>query len=117
MQAKRMITAVDVHAEGEGGRVITGGMPHLPGASVFEKHVDFVEGGGRTPPDAVVSIDGKAFQDYADIIRSQPVLDHQELKKGPAERYGRRQTPDGWVCVDLTTAYRYLDQRWDDLFV
>ena len=28
-----------------------------------------------------------------------------------------RQTPDGWVCVDLTTAYRYLDQRWDDLFV
>ena len=66
------------------------------GASVFEKHVDFVGGGGRTPPDAVVSVDGKAFKDYADIVRSQPVLDHQELKKGPAERYGRRQTPDGW---------------------
>lgn len=32
-----MITAVEAHAEGEGGRVITGGMPHLPGASVFEK--------------------------------------------------------------------------------
>ncbi len=33
----RMITAVDVHAEGEGGRVITGGMPHLKGNTVFEK--------------------------------------------------------------------------------
>ena len=32
-----MITAVEAHAEGEGGRVITGGMPHLPGNSVFEK--------------------------------------------------------------------------------
>ncbi len=32
-----MITAVEAHAEGEGGRVITGGMPHLKGASVFEK--------------------------------------------------------------------------------
>jgi N,N'-diacetyllegionaminate synthase len=66
------------------------------GASVFEKHVDFVGGGGRTPPDAVVSVDGKAFKAYADIVRSQPVLDHQELKKEPAERYGRRETPDGW---------------------
>lgn len=37
MRATRMITAVDVHAEGEGGRVITGGVPHLPGRSVFEK--------------------------------------------------------------------------------
>ena len=37
MRTTRMITAVEVHAEGEGGRVITGGMPHLPGASVFEK--------------------------------------------------------------------------------
>lgn len=37
MRASRMIAAVEAHAEGEGGRVITGGMPHLPGASVFEK--------------------------------------------------------------------------------
>jgi len=32
-----MITAVEAHAEGEGGRVITGGMPVLKGNSVFEK--------------------------------------------------------------------------------
>lgn len=32
-----MITAVEAHAEGEGGRVITGGMPLLKGGSVFEK--------------------------------------------------------------------------------
>lgn len=32
-----MITAVEAHAEGEGGRVITGGMPLLKGDSVFEK--------------------------------------------------------------------------------
>ncbi len=32
-----MITAVDVHAEGEPGRVITAGIPFLPGNSVFEK--------------------------------------------------------------------------------
>ena len=37
MRTTRMITAVEAHAEGEGGRVITGGMPHLPGNSVFEK--------------------------------------------------------------------------------
>lgn len=37
MRASRMISAVDVHAEGEPGRVITGGMPHLPGKTVFEK--------------------------------------------------------------------------------
>lgn len=27
---------VEAHAEGEGGRVITGGLPLLPGGSVFE---------------------------------------------------------------------------------
>ncbi|MCF2871638.1 proline racemase family protein [Octadecabacter sp. G9-8] len=37
MKMARMITAVEAHAEGEGGRVITGGMPHLKGNSVFEK--------------------------------------------------------------------------------
>lgn len=37
MHISRMISAVDAHAEGEPGRVITGGMPHLPGNSVFEK--------------------------------------------------------------------------------
>lgn len=37
MRAKRMITAVEAHAEGEGGRVITGGMPVLTGNTVFEK--------------------------------------------------------------------------------
>lgn len=37
MRLSRMITAVEAHAEGEPGRVITGGIPHLPGDSVFEK--------------------------------------------------------------------------------
>lgn len=37
MRASRLITSIEAHAEGEGGRVITGGMPHLPGATVFEK--------------------------------------------------------------------------------
>ena len=37
MQISRMITAVEAHAEGEPGRVITAGLPHIPGASVFEK--------------------------------------------------------------------------------
>ena len=37
MRASRMITAVEAHAEGEGGRVITGGMPPLKGETVFEK--------------------------------------------------------------------------------
>ena len=31
------LSAVEVHAEGEPGRVVTGGMPDIPGASVFEK--------------------------------------------------------------------------------
>lgn len=37
MRASRMITAVEAHAEGEPGRVITGGLPPIPGGSVFEK--------------------------------------------------------------------------------
>ena len=37
MRASRMISVVEVHAEGEPGRVITGGMPHMPGKSVFER--------------------------------------------------------------------------------
>ena len=37
MRTSRMLTAVEVHAEGEPGRVVTGGMPHMPGNSVFEK--------------------------------------------------------------------------------
>ena len=37
MHISRMITAVEAHAEGEPGRVITGGLPHIPGESVFAK--------------------------------------------------------------------------------
>lgn len=33
------ITTVEVHAEGEPGRVITGGLPPIPGATVFDKMV------------------------------------------------------------------------------
>ncbi len=40
MKTSRMFTAVEAHAEGEGGRVITGGMPLLRGASVFEQMQD-----------------------------------------------------------------------------
>lgn len=37
MRAVRMITAVEAHAEGEQGRVVTSGVPPLPGRTVFEK--------------------------------------------------------------------------------
>jgi len=37
MRSTRLITAVEAHAEGELGRVITAGAPPLPGQSVFEK--------------------------------------------------------------------------------
>ncbi|WP_293575473.1 proline racemase family protein [Phaeobacter sp.] len=40
MRTSRIIQAVEAHAEGESGRVITGGMPLLRGASVFEKMQD-----------------------------------------------------------------------------
>ncbi len=40
MRASRMLTVVDAHAEGEVGRVITGGLPPLRGATVFEKMQD-----------------------------------------------------------------------------
>ena len=40
MRASRMITAVEAHAEGEPGRVITGGMPPLRGDTVFEMMQD-----------------------------------------------------------------------------
>ena len=40
MAFKKMITAVDTHA-GEPMRVITGGVPHIPGSSVFEKMKGF----------------------------------------------------------------------------
>ena len=37
MRSSRMITAIEAHAEGEPGRVITGGVAPIPGASVFDK--------------------------------------------------------------------------------
>jgi proline racemase len=40
MRISRMFQAVEAHAEGEPGRVITGGMPHLRGDSVFAKMQD-----------------------------------------------------------------------------
>jgi proline racemase len=41
MRFERMITAVDLHACGEHGRVITGGVLDVPGASMFEKMTYF----------------------------------------------------------------------------
>lgn len=37
MRISNMITAVDAHACGEPGRVITGGVPPIPGSTMFEK--------------------------------------------------------------------------------
>lgn len=37
MRSLRMITAVDSHTEGEPARVVTGGIPHVPGATMREK--------------------------------------------------------------------------------
>ena len=37
MRFTSMLTAVDVHAEGEPGRVITSGVPPIPGATVLDK--------------------------------------------------------------------------------
>ncbi len=37
MRTSRVITAIEAHAEGEGGRVITAGLPRLKGASVKDK--------------------------------------------------------------------------------
>ena len=37
MRFNRMITAVEAHAEGEPGRVITGGIGDVPGATMFDK--------------------------------------------------------------------------------
>ncbi|MFN2519809.1 MAG: proline racemase family protein, partial [Candidatus Limnocylindria bacterium] len=37
MRFARMVSAVDVHAEGEPGRVIVGGVFDVPGATMFEK--------------------------------------------------------------------------------
>ena len=39
MHLSNMIAAVDAHACGEPGRVIIGGVPHIPGATIFEKKV------------------------------------------------------------------------------
>ena len=37
MRWSRMLTMLDVHAEGEIGRVVTGGLPPIPGATMLEK--------------------------------------------------------------------------------
>ena len=39
MRWSRTITVVDCHAEGESGQVVIGGVPHIPGDSVFDKRV------------------------------------------------------------------------------
>lgn len=45
MRFRRMITAVDAHAEGEPGRVITGGVGPIPGDTVFQKMRHLAEHG------------------------------------------------------------------------
>src|SRR5271167_2578239 len=40
MRLARMITAVDTHACGQPGRVITGGVLDVPGETMFEKKVN-----------------------------------------------------------------------------
>ena len=37
MRLKRLFTAVDAHTVGEPARIIVGGIPHIPGATMFEK--------------------------------------------------------------------------------
>jgi proline racemase len=39
MRWSRTITVVDCHAEGESGQVVVGGIPHIPGETVFDKRV------------------------------------------------------------------------------
>jgi len=39
LKFSKMISAVDTHACGEPGRVIVGGVPDIPGATMFEKKV------------------------------------------------------------------------------
>ncbi len=41
MRLKNLLTAIEVHACGEPGRVIVGGVLDVPGASVFEKRLHF----------------------------------------------------------------------------
>lgn len=41
MRLSNLLTAIDVHACGEPGRVITGGVPDLPGESMFDKRLYF----------------------------------------------------------------------------
>ncbi len=45
MRWSRMLTMLDVHAEGEIGRVVTGGLPAVPGATMLEKlrHINEVD--------------------------------------------------------------------------
>src|SRR5687768_7929353 len=39
MRWPKTITVVDCHAEGESGQVVVGGMPSVPGGTVFDKRV------------------------------------------------------------------------------
>ena len=39
MRWNRTITVVDCHAEGESGQVVVGGVPPIPGETVFDKRV------------------------------------------------------------------------------
>lgn len=65
------------------------------GASVFEKHVDFLPDGSVTP-DTNVSCTQGEFRRYVSEIRNQKIVDHDRLKKGPAGRFGRRRRSGGW---------------------
>ncbi len=47
MRLERLITAVDAHAGGEPGRVITGGVLDVPGSTMFEKRLHLERHGDR----------------------------------------------------------------------
>jgi sialic acid synthase SpsE len=67
------------------------------GATVFEKHVDFIVSGGRETPDSQVSATAPEFIRYVDDIIKQPILNHKKLKEAHALRYGRNNNGRrGW---------------------
>ena len=65
------------------------------GASVFEKHVNFVPNMTMTP-DSGVSPTGAKFKEWALAIRDQPIVNRHKIKDGPIKLYSRRRRNGGW---------------------
>jgi len=77
MKFKKLLTTIDAHTEGEPVRVVTGGIPHIPGKTMSEKR-DFFKRNLNHLATSLVD-EPRGHKDMFICILTPPVTDEASL--------------------------------------